>query len=66
MLLEQQDWFEDDIRFLRQVLQPGQQGIDIGATFGPITGSTESQVNPSTRWVQAGRSVTKTSDNLSR
>jgi FkbM family methyltransferase len=37
VLLEQQDWFEDDIRFLRQVLQPGQQAIDIGANHGVYT-----------------------------
>lgn len=37
VLLEQQDWFEDDIRFLRRVLQPGQQAIDIGANHGVYT-----------------------------
>lgn len=34
VLREQQDWFEDEIRFLRRLLQPGQNVIDIGANFG--------------------------------
>ena len=28
VLLEQQDWFEDEIKFLRRLLQPGQAFID--------------------------------------
>lgn len=34
VLREQQDWFEDEIKFLRKLLQPGQQVIDIGANYG--------------------------------
>lgn len=34
VLLEQQDWFEDEIKFLRGLLQPGQKIIDIGANYG--------------------------------
>lgn len=34
VLREQQDWFEDEIKFLRSLLQPGQQVIDIGANYG--------------------------------
>ena len=34
VLREQQDWFEDEIKFLRRLLRPGQQIIDIGANFG--------------------------------
>lgn len=34
VLREQEDWFEDEIRFLRRVLEPGQQVIDIGANCG--------------------------------
>lgn len=34
VLLEQEDWFEDDIRFLRHVAKPGMKIIDIGANFG--------------------------------
>jgi FkbM family methyltransferase len=37
VLLEQQDWFEDEIKFLRRLLQPGQQIIDIGANYGVYT-----------------------------
>jgi len=33
-LREQQDWFEDEIKFLRHLLQPGQKVIDIGANYG--------------------------------
>lgn len=34
---EQQDWFEDEIKFLRRVLRPGQRVIDIGANYGVYT-----------------------------
>lgn len=34
VLLEQEDWFEDEIRFVRQLLQPGWTVLDIGANFG--------------------------------
>src|SRR3989338_10151644 len=34
VLLEQEDWFEDEIKFLRRLLQPGQKVIDIGANYG--------------------------------
>lgn len=34
VLMEQQDWFEDEIKFLRRLLQPGQRVIDIGANHG--------------------------------
>ncbi|MEF8769224.1 MAG: FkbM family methyltransferase [Candidatus Accumulibacter phosphatis] len=34
VLREQQDWFEDEIKFLRRLLQAGQQVIDIGANYG--------------------------------
>lgn len=37
VLLEQQDWFEDEIRFLRAALQPGMRAIDAGANFGVYT-----------------------------
>jgi protein O-GlcNAc transferase len=37
VLMEQQDWFEDEIRFLRRLLQPGQKVIDIGANYGVYT-----------------------------
>ena len=37
VLREQEDWFEDEIKFLRHLLQPGQKIIDIGANYGVYT-----------------------------
>lgn len=37
VILEQGDWFEDEIRFVRKLLQPGNQVIDIGANYGVYT-----------------------------
>jgi protein O-GlcNAc transferase len=37
VLCEQQDWFEDEIKFLRHLLQPGHKVIDIGANYGVYT-----------------------------
>ena len=37
VLREQNDWFEDEIKFLRRLLQPGQTVIDIGANYGLYT-----------------------------
>jgi len=37
MLLEQEDWFEDEIRFVRRWLRPGMQGVDVGASYGVYT-----------------------------
>lgn len=37
VLQEQQDWFEDEIKFLRRLLQPGMKVIDIGANYGVYT-----------------------------
>ena len=34
VLLEQGDWFEDEIKFLRGVVQPGATVVDIGANYG--------------------------------
>lgn len=34
VLLEQEDWFEDEIRFVRRMLQPGMRAVDIGANLG--------------------------------
>jgi FkbM family methyltransferase len=51
VLLEQQDWFEDEIRFLRQALRPGQQVLDIGANYGVYTLSMAKTVGPAGRVV---------------
>lgn len=37
VLIEQQDWFEDEIKFLRKIIEPGQKIIDIGANYGLYT-----------------------------
>jgi len=37
ILMEQRDWFEDEIKFLRRVIKPGMQIIDIGANYGLYT-----------------------------
>ena len=34
VLREQEDWFEDEIKFLRQLVQPGNTVVDIGANYG--------------------------------
>jgi FkbM family methyltransferase len=37
VLREQQDFFEDELPFVRHLLQPGQKVIDIGANYGVYT-----------------------------
>ena len=37
VLLEQEDWFEKEIGFLRRWLRPGMRAIDIGANIGVYT-----------------------------
>lgn len=49
VLREQEDWFEDEIKFLRCLLQPGQQAIDIGANYGVYTLSIARAVGPAGR-----------------
>ncbi len=49
VLREQQDWFEDEIKFLRRLLQPGQQVIDIGANYGVYTHSMARKVGANGR-----------------
>ncbi len=34
VLTEQQDWFEDEIKFIRTLIKPGMKIIDIGANYG--------------------------------
>ncbi len=34
VLLEQGDWFEDEIRFVRRLIRPGMRVLDIGANYG--------------------------------
>ena len=37
VLREQLDFFEDELRFVRRLLQPGQKVVDIGANYGVYT-----------------------------
>ena len=37
VLQEQGDWFEDEIRFLRRAMRPGDKVVDIGANYGLYT-----------------------------
>ena len=46
VLKEQKDWFEDEIKFLRKLLQPGQKVIDIGANMGVYSLSMARTVGP--------------------
>lgn len=46
VLLEQHDWFEDEISFVRQILLPGNKSVDIGANFGVYTLSMARCVGP--------------------
>jgi FkbM family methyltransferase len=46
VLYEQQDWFEDEIGFLRRLLLPGQRAIDVGANYGVYTLSIAQAVGP--------------------
>jgi FkbM family methyltransferase len=49
VLREQEDWFEDELRFLRGLLRPGEQAIDIGANYGVYALSIAHAVGPGGR-----------------
>ena len=34
ILLEQEDWFEDEIKFIRRIARPGMTALDVGANYG--------------------------------
>jgi FkbM family methyltransferase len=44
VLLEQEDWFEDEIHFVRRYLQPGMHAVDVGANVGVYTGAMAARV----------------------
>jgi FkbM family methyltransferase len=46
VLREQQDFFEDELRFVRGLLQPGQKVVDIGANYGVYTLPMALKVGP--------------------
>jgi FkbM family methyltransferase len=37
VLIEQEDWFEKEIAFVRRLLRPGMRAVDIGANYGTYT-----------------------------
>lgn len=49
VLLEQEDWFEKEIAFVRRLLQPGMRAIDIGANYGTYTLAMARAVAPDGR-----------------
>lgn len=46
VLREQGDWFEDEISFVRRLLQPGENALDIGANYGVYTTTMAKSVAP--------------------
>lgn len=46
VLLEQEDWFEPEIHFLRRFVQPGMKVVDIGANHGVYTLTLAKAVGP--------------------
>lgn len=49
VLREQGDWFEDEIKFLRHLLVPGENVIDVGANYGLFSLSAAREVGPTGR-----------------
>lgn len=49
VLSEQRDWFEDEIKFLRRLIRPGQKVIDIGANCGVYALTLANLVGPTGR-----------------
>lgn|SRR6185437_9543050 len=49
VLQEQRDWFEDEIKFLRRLIRPGQKIIDIGANCGVYALTMAKLVGPTGR-----------------
>jgi len=47
VLREQGDWFEDEIKFLRRLVKPGDTVLDIGANYGVYALSLARKVGPS-------------------
>jgi len=59
VLIEQEDWFEKEIAFVRRLLQPGMRTIDIGANFGTYTLAMAQAVGPQGRvWAYEPTSTT--------
>ncbi len=46
VLLEQEDWFENELAFMRRVFQPGMTVADIGANYGMYTLAAARAIGP--------------------
>jgi FkbM family methyltransferase len=46
IILEQEDWFEDEIAFVRRLILPGMKVMDIGANYGVYTLAMARSVGP--------------------
>jgi FkbM family methyltransferase len=64
VLLEQEDWFEDEIHFVRRMLQAGMRCLDVGANYGVFSLSCARQVGPEGR-VWSFEPTSRTADFLS-
>ncbi|MEQ9490608.1 MAG: FkbM family methyltransferase [Alphaproteobacteria bacterium] len=51
ILLEQEDWFEEETGFLRSLIEPGETVIDIGANYGVYAASLAAAVGETGRIV---------------
>ena len=49
VLLEQEDWFEKELPFVRSFLQPGMRALDIGANYGVYSVGIGKAVGPTGR-----------------
>ena len=58
-LIEQEDWFEKEIAFVRRLLGPGMRAVDIGANYGTYTLAMAQAVGPDGRiWAYEPTSAT--------
>jgi hypothetical protein len=51
VLLEQEDWFEKEVGFVRRFLQPAMRVLDIGADYGAYTVAMARAIGPTGRLV---------------
>jgi FkbM family methyltransferase len=59
VLIEQEDWFEKEITFVRRLLRPGMRAIDVGANYGTYTLAMAQAVGPQGRiWAYEPTSAT--------
>lgn len=49
VLVEQEDWFESEIAFVRRFLKPGMKAVDVGAAYGVYTLAMAKAVGPTGR-----------------